>query len=98
MQRWIYWAAQVVNIGSEVVAAGLYVQFWYPQLPLWVPVVIFSVVMLGINAAAVKLFGEFEYWFALIKVVTIVVFILLGIAYIAFGLPGHPAAGVGALT
>jgi len=98
VQRWIYWAAQVVNIGSEVVAAGLYVQFWYPQLPLWVPVVIFSVVMLGINAAAVKLFGEFEYWFALIKVVTIVVFILLGIAYIAFGLPGHPAAGVGALT
>nr|WP_258718617.1 amino acid permease [Saccharopolyspora gloriosae] len=98
VQRWIYWAAQVVNIGSEVVAAGLYVQFWYPQLPLWLPVVVFSVVMLAINASAVKFFGEFEYWFALIKVVTIVVFVLLGITYIVFGLPGRPATGVDALT
>ncbi|MFR9731841.1 amino acid permease [Saccharopolyspora sp. MS10] len=98
VQRWIYWAAQVVNIGSEVVAAGLYVQFWYPQLPLWLPVVVFSAVMLAINASAVKYFGEFEYWFALIKVVTIVVFVLLGITYIVFGLPGRPATGVDALT
>ncbi|GAA2813204.1 amino acid permease [Saccharopolyspora taberi] len=98
VQRWIYFAAQVVNIGSEVVAAGLYLQFWYPQLPLWVPVVTFSVVMLAVNAAAVRYFGEFEYWFAMIKVVTIVVFILLGITYIVLGLPGRPATGVGALT
>lgn len=98
VQRWIYWAAQVANIGSEVVAAGLYVRFWYPQLPLWLPVVVFSVVMLAINAAAVRYFGEFEYWFALIKVVTIVVFILLGLTYIVFGLPGRPATGVSALT
>lgn len=98
VQRWIYWAAQVVNIGSEVVAAGLYVQFWYPQVPLWMPVVAFSVIMLLVNAAAVRYFGEFEYWFAMIKVVTIVVFILLGITYIVVGLPGREATGVDALT
>lgn len=98
VSRWMYWAAQVVNIGSEVIAAGLYLQFWYPQLPLWVPVVGFSVVMLAVNLAAVRFFGEFEYWFAMIKVVTIVVFIGLGIIYMIFGLPGHDAAGVGALT
>lgn len=98
VQRWIYWAAQVVNIGSEVIAAGLYVQFWYPQLPLWVPVVVFSVVMLAVNAAAVRYFGEFEYWFAMIKVATIVVFILLGLTYIVFGLPGREPTGVEALT
>ncbi|MEB3367507.1 amino acid permease [Saccharopolyspora mangrovi] len=98
ISRWMYWAAQVVNIGSEVIAAGLYLQFWYPQLPLWVPVVGFSVLMLAINLAAVRFFGEFEYWFAMIKVVTIVVFVGLGIVYILFGLPGQAPAGVGALT
>nr|WP_228046066.1 amino acid permease [Saccharopolyspora sp. HNM0983] len=98
VSRWIYFAAQVVNVGSEVIAAGLYMQFWYPQLPLWIPVVAFSVIMLAVNLAAVRFFGEFEYWFAMIKVVTIVVFIGLGIFYIVFGLPGSEPAGVGALT
>lgn len=98
VQRWLYVAAQSVNIGSEVVAAGLYVQFWYPQLPLWMPVVAFSVIMLVVNAAAVKFFGEFEYWFAMIKVVTIVVFIVLGLTYIFVGLPGQQPTGMGALT
>nr|WP_218862098.1 amino acid permease [Actinopolyspora biskrensis] len=98
VQRWVYWAAQVVNIGSEVVAAGIYFRFWYPEVPLWMPVVAFSVIMLVVNAAAVRYFGEFEYWFAMIKVVTIVVFVLLGIFYIFFGLPGAPATGTGALT
>ncbi|QUH01652.1 amino acid permease [Saccharopolyspora erythraea] len=98
VQRWMYFAAQVVNIGSEVVAAGLYMQFWYPQMPLWLPVVVFSAVMLAVNASAVRYFGEFEYWFAMIKVVTIVVFILLGLTYIVFGLPGQAPVGVGALT
>ena len=98
ISRWIYWAAQVVNIGSEVIAAGLYLQFWYPELPLWVPVVGFSALMLAVNLAAVRFFGEFEYWFAMIKVITIVVFVGLGVVYILFGLPGHAPAGVGALT
>ncbi len=98
VSRWMYWAAQVVNVGSEVIAAGLYLQFWYPQLPLWMPVVGFSVLMLAINVAAVRFFGEFEYWFAMIKVVTIVVFVVLGVVYIVFGLPGHPPVGAGALT
>nr|WP_306463199.1 amino acid permease [Solihabitans fulvus] len=98
VQRWTYWVAQVVNIGSEVTAAGLYVRFWWSQLPLWVPVTAFSVVMLLVNAASVRFFGEFEYWFAMIKVVTIVVFVALGLVYVTVGLPGRPATGLGALT
>ncbi|GGM50213.1 amino acid permease [Longimycelium tulufanense] len=98
VQRWIYWTAQVVNIGSEVVAAGLYVRFWYPQLPLWVPVIAFSVIMLVVNAVSVRFFGEFEYWFAMIKVSAIVVFLVLGVLYIVVGLPGRPAVGLDALT
>ncbi|WP_086790039.1 amino acid permease [Crossiella equi] len=98
VQRWIYVAAQVVNIGGEVVAAGLYVRFWWPQLPLWLPVLVFSLGVLAVNLASVRFFGEFEYWFAMIKVATIVVFILLGVAYLAFGLPGAPAPGLSAWT
>lgn len=98
VQRWIYWAAQVVNLGSEAVATGLYVRYWFPQLPLWVPVVAFSVLMVGINAIAVRLFGETEYWFAMIKVATIVVFILLGLVLIFVGLPERPAVGLGNFT
>ncbi|MFI9203997.1 amino acid permease [Streptomyces sp. NPDC053048] len=98
VQRWMYWVAQVVNIGSEVTAAGMYVRFWWPQLPLWVPVVFFSVAMLLVNAASVRFFGEFEYWFAMIKIVTISVFVLLGIAFITVGLPGSDPVGLAAWT
>ncbi|MFG2076108.1 amino acid permease [Nonomuraea maritima] len=96
--RWTYWTIQVIAIGGEVIAAGIYVQFWWPSLPLWLPVVVFSVVVLGVNAVAVKLFGEVEYWFAMIKVVAIVVFILLGVLLITVGLPGAEATGTANLT
>lgn len=98
VQRWFYCATQVVNVGGEVVAAGLYVRFWYPSLPLWVPVTVFSLLLLAVNAAAVRFFGEFEYWFSMIKVVTVSVFILLGLTYMFIGLPGKEAVGAEALT
>jgi L-asparagine transporter-like permease len=96
--RWTYWTIQVIAIGGEVIAAGIYVQFWWPSLPLWLPVTVFSVVVLAVNIAAVKLFGEVEYWFAMIKVVAIIVFVLLGVLLITVGLPGSEATGVSNLT
>ncbi|HEV8558427.1 MAG TPA: amino acid permease [Actinophytocola sp.] len=94
VQRWSYWLTMVVVIGSEVVAGGLYVRYWWPQVPLWLPVVVFSVFIVVVNLTAVKFFGEFEYWFAMIKVVTIAVFIVVGGLYLIFGLPqGHAAGG-----
>ena len=96
--RWTYWAMQVIAIGGEVIAAGIYVQYWWPSLPLWLPVLLFAALALLVNAAAVSLFGEFEYWFAMIKVTAITVFILIGLAVIFLGLPHHPATGVDNLT
>lgn len=98
LQRWTYWAMQVIAIGGEVIAAGIYVRFWWPELPLWVPVVAFSALVLAVNAAAVSLFGEFEYWFAMIKVTAISVFVLLGILLVTVGLPSHPSTGLANLV
>jgi L-asparagine transporter-like permease len=96
--RWTYWTIQVVAVGGEVIAASIYLQYWWPRLPLWLPVVVLAVALIAINAATVRFFGEFEYWFSMIKVTAIVVFILLGLLLITFGLPDAPATGVGNLT
>ncbi|MFQ5926381.1 MAG: amino acid permease [Terriglobia bacterium] len=90
--RYSYWLAQVIAIGSEVVAAAIYCAFWFPQVPGWLWVAIFSFALIAVNAWSVASFGEFEYWFALIKVMTIVAFLVLGSALLfGFG----PLAPVG---
>jgi len=71
---------------AEITAAGIYVQYWLPGLPQWIPALIALVVLLGINLTAVGMFGEFEFWFAIIKVITIIGMILLGVAIIVFGI------------
>ncbi|MGH8920590.1 MAG: amino acid permease, partial [Actinomycetes bacterium] len=96
--RWTYWAGQVIAIGGEVVAAGIYIQYWWPAVPLWLPVVAFSLVILGVNAMTVSIFGTLEYWFSMVKVTAIAVFVILGLIMIVFGLPGQRATGFGALT
>lgn len=96
--RWTYWAIQCIAIGGEVIAAGIFVRFWWPDIPLWLTTVFFSIAILGTNAAAVGLFGKVEYWFAMIKVSAIGVFILLGIVLIFFGLPSYPRVGFENIT
>jgi amino acid transporter, AAT family len=91
--RLTYWMCQVIAIGGEVVASGIYTRLWFPQLPLWVPVVAFSLLLVLVNALHVGAFGRFEYWFAMIKVVAIGLFILFGLALLT-GL--HPAPVPGA--
>lgn len=87
--RLSYWVAQVIAIGSEVVAAAIYCRFWFPEIPAWVWIVGFSSALIYVNARNVATFGEFEYWFALIKVVTIIVFLILGAALL-FGFGFRP--------
>ena len=76
--RYTYWMIQVVAIGGEAVAAGVYMTYWFPGTPIWVWSIGFAVTLLCINARPVSAFGTFEYWFALIKVTAIVLFIVLG--------------------
>src|SRR5450755_4597989 len=83
---WTYWLMWVVIAMAEITAAGIYMQYWIPGLPQWVPALVALVVLLGVNLIAVGLFGEFEFWFAIIKVVTIIGMILLGLAIIVLGI------------
>jgi amino acid transporter, AAT family len=87
--RYSYWLAQVIAVGGEAVAAGVYMTFWFPGTPVWLWSLGFAFVLLYFNSRSVNNFGSIEYWFALIKVVAIVIFIILGLATI-FGLWGKP--------
>ncbi|KRN04790.1 amino acid H(+) symporter [Holzapfeliella floricola DSM 23037 = JCM 16512] len=86
---------QFIVVGmSEVIAIGEYMEFWFPGLPVWVPGVIAIALLMIANLISVKMFGELEFWFSLIKVVTIVLMIIVGLIFIFFGLAGHPATGL----
>lgn len=90
--RATYAFIQILAIGAEVTAVAIYVAFWYPGVPQWVWVAGASVGLLLINTSRVSRFGEFEYWFALIKVLAIVAFVVVGCA-IVVGLGPSPAVG-----
>ncbi len=94
--RYTYWIAQVIAIGGEAVAAGLYMQYWFPSVPVWVWALALCVVLLYFNSRSVANFGTVESWLALIKVVAIVLFVILGFAAIV-GF-GRPAVGFHNLT
>jgi len=95
--RSTYGFVQIVAIGAEVTAVAIYFGFWFPTVPQWAWVVIASLSLVSINALQVGRFGEFEYWFALIKVSAILVFILIGFAVVT-GLGPRPALGLSNLT
>jgi AAT family amino acid transporter len=94
--RYTYWFAQVIAIGGEAVAAGIYMTFWFPAVPVWIWSLAFAFILLYVNSRSVANFGTFEYWFAMIKVTAIVLFIILGAVHI-FGI-GVPAVGFRNLT
>ncbi len=83
---WTYWLTWVVTAMAEITAAGIYMQYWFPDLPQWVTALVMVVVLYGANLIAVRVFGEFEFWFAAIKIVTIVGLILIGLAVILFSI------------
>jgi amino acid transporter, AAT family len=95
--RATYALVQIIAIGAEVTAVAIYFAFWFPGVPQWLWVVTVSMCLVAVNTLQVGRFGEFEYWFALIKVVAIIVFIVLGLALI-IGLGPAPAIGLSNLT
>lgn len=75
---WTYWFCWIAIAMADLTAMGMYVRYWAPSVPQWLPEIIALVLLLGLNMVAVSLFGELEFWFALIKVVAIIAFIIIG--------------------
>ncbi|MGG0736356.1 amino acid permease [Niallia taxi] len=83
---WTYWFCWITIAMADLTAVGLYTQYWLPNVPQWVPGLILLVILLCMNLATVKLFGEMEFWFALIKVIAILALIVVGLFMIFKGI------------
>ncbi|MFF9348369.1 amino acid permease [Streptomyces sp. NPDC014734] len=91
---WAFWVLLCVAVGLEGIGAAKIVTGWLPGTPEWAWVALFMVVFLGANLASVTKFGEFEFWFAALKVAAITLFLVLGVLAILGVLPGTDAPGL----
>ncbi|CAM4166768.1 amino acid permease [Listeria ivanovii] len=82
---WTYWFCWIVTGIAEITAVGMYVKFWVPDLPQWIPALACVLILLLFNLATVKAFGEIEFWFAIIKVVVIIALIVIGFVLVFMG-------------
>ncbi|MHA3059078.1 amino acid permease [Acinetobacter sp. ANC 4636] len=82
---WSYWLGWVVTAIADIIAIGGYMQFWYPDLPVWLPALATIGILTTLNLLTVKMFGETEFWFSMIKIVAIIAFLILGISLVSIG-------------
>ncbi|MGP2501558.1 aromatic amino acid transporter AroP [Pantoea ananatis] len=90
---WNYWVLYVLVAMAELSAVGKYIQFWWPDFPTWASAAIFFVLINAVNLTNVKVFGEMEFWFAIIKVIAVIAMILFG-GWLLFSGTGGPQATV----
>jgi GABA permease len=95
---WLYWFFWVIVIAIEATAGGVIVHGWIPSIPVWVLSLILTFLLTLTNIYSVKSFAEFEYWFAMIKVVAIISFMGIGLAIIFNLVPGIESPGLSNLT
>lgn len=88
LSGWNYWFNYIVVSMAELTAVGIYINYWWPNVPHWVTALVFLVLITLANLMNVKLYGEFEFWFAIIKVVAIIGMIVLGAVLIFMGNDG----------
>lgn len=86
---WNYWFSWSITLAAELVAGALIVKFWFPDTPATLWAIIFLAILLALNVISVRAFGEAEYWFAGIKVVTVIIFLIVGLLMIIGILGGN---------
>ena len=86
---WLYWINWILVTVVELLAAGSFLQFWFPDTPLWLLSLICTFVIIGINLFQVKYYGEMEFWFAGIKILALVAFIVLGFLLLLGFIPSN---------
>lgn len=90
---WNYWFNWAITLAVDISTAAIVMQFWLPDIPGWVFSLIALILIFTINALSVRSFGETEYWLSLIKVVTVLIFLVVGVLTI-FGIMGGHATGL----
>jgi GABA permease len=85
---WMYWYFWVIVVAVEAIAAADLVRFWLPQAPQWLLSGLFMLAMTASNLVSVRAYGEFEFWFASIKVTAITLFLVVGTFFVAGVWPG----------
>lgn len=98
LSRWLYWIVTVAVTGAELVACAAYLTYWFPDVDMWIGIVLFAAVIIAINLASVGSFGVIEFFLSSIKVIAVLVFILIGAFLVLFGMPDQPAPGFVELT
>lgn len=88
---WNYWILYILVSMAELTAIGVYVQFWWPEIPLWASSLFFFVVINSLNLTSVKVYGETEFWFSIIKVTAIIAMIIFGAYLLISGAEGEHA-------
>ena len=89
---WNYWVLYILVSMSELTAIGIYVHFWWPEIPLWSSSLFFFIAINALNLSSVKVYGEVEFWFSIIKVVAIIAMIIFGIYLLFSGNGGQQAS------
>ncbi|MEU3643112.1 amino acid permease [Lentzea sp. NPDC034063] len=79
---WLYWLNWAMTGIAEITAVAIYMHKWFPDMPQWITALVALVVLIAINMLSVKLFGELEFWFSVIKVTAIVVFLVVGVGLV----------------
>jgi GABA permease len=94
---WLYWYFWVIVVGFEAIAGAKIIRFWIPAAPIWLTALLLLVAMTATNLFSVSSFGEFEFWFAGIKVAAIILFLVLGSLFV-FGIWPHKSMDFSNLT
>jgi AAT family amino acid transporter len=85
---WNYWFNYILVSMVELSVVGQFVNYWFPQIPQWATACVFLVGITVANLLGVRMFGEFEFWFAIIKVVAVIAMIIAGLVVVAMAVPG----------
>ncbi|EAE9627732.1 amino acid permease [Listeria monocytogenes] len=94
---WNYWFNLAITLAVDISTAAIIVQFWLPNTPAWLWSAIFLILIFGLNALSVKAYGESEYWFSIIKVATVIIFLIVGVLTIV-GILGGEVIGFSNFT
>ncbi len=86
---WVFWFSSLTTMSTEVTAAALFSQYWFPAVPIWFFSLAYTLLVVVVNLLSVRGYAEIQQWFSIVKVVAVGLFILLGGAYF-LSLFGHP--------